>query len=194
MGRVLIKGNEAIVKGALLAGCRSFYGYPITPASEIAHAASEYFLPLGKVFVQAECEVGAINMVFGSASSGLRTMTASSGPGISLKMEGISYLAGAELPVVIVNIMRAGPGRGNIAPAQADIKLACRRLGHGNTHAIVLAPTTPQGMLDVTMEAIRVAGFSILMTRLRSIGVPMTTASTSAALMVFSRSCICFSP
>ena len=149
----LAKGNVAVVKGALLAGCRAYYGYPITPASEIAEAAALYFPQVGGVFLQAESEVAAINMVYGAASAGVRVMTASSGPGVSLMQEGISYLAGAELPCVIVDIVRGGPGLGNIAPEQSDIKLACRGLGHGNTHAIVLAPGTPQEMLDLAMEA-----------------------------------------
>jgi len=153
MAKQLLKGNEAIVKGAILAGCRAFYGYPITPANEITEAAAWYLPQSGGVFLQAESEVAAINMVYGAAASGQRVMTASSGPGISLMSEGISYLAGAELPCVIADIMRGGPGLGNIAPEQSDIKLLCRGLGHGNTRAIVLAPSTPQEMLDLTREA-----------------------------------------
>ena len=120
MARTLIKGNEAIVKAALLAGCRSFYGYPITPASEIAEAAAKYFPLAGGTFVQAESETAAINMVYGAAAAGERTMTGSSGPGISLMQEGLSYPAGAELPCVIADIMRGGPGLGNIGPEQGD--------------------------------------------------------------------------
>ncbi|WP_083552583.1 3-methyl-2-oxobutanoate dehydrogenase subunit VorB [Syntrophotalea acetylenivorans] len=153
----LVKGNEAVVIGALVAGCDAYYGYPITPASEIAHAASEYFLPLGKVFVQAECEIGAINMVFGSASSGLRTMTASSGPGISLKMEGISYLAGAELPCVIVDVQRVGPGLGNIGPEQSDYYQVVKGGGHGDYRAIVLAPASVEETYRMTIEAFDLA-------------------------------------
>lgn len=153
----LVKGNEAVVIGALVAGCDAYYGYPITPASEIAQTASEHFLPLGKVFVQAECEVGAINMVFGSASSGLRTMTASSGPGISLKMEGISYLAGAQLPCVIVDVQRVGPGLGNIGPEQSDYFQVVKGGGHGDYRAIVLAPASVEETYRMTIEAFDLA-------------------------------------
>jgi len=153
----LVKGNEAVVIGALVAGCDAYYGYPITPASEIAHAASEYFLPLGKIFVQAECEVGAINMVFGSASSGLRTMTASSGPGISLKMEGISYLAGAQLPCVIIDVQRVGPGLGNIGPEQSDYFQVVKGGGHGDYRNIVLAPASVEETYRMTIEAFDLA-------------------------------------
>src|SRR5208337_5314313 len=116
----LTKGNEAIVKSAILAGARAFYGYPITPASEIAEAAALYFPQAGGVFLQAESEVASVNMLFGGASAGIRCMSASSGPGISLMQEGFSYLAGAELPCLVANIMRGGPGLGNIAPEQGD--------------------------------------------------------------------------
>src|SRR4030067_723763 len=120
MPRQLIKGNEAVVKGAILAGCRFFFGYPITPASEIAEAAA-YYMPLaGGTFLQAESEIASINMVYGAASGGVRAMTASSSPGISLKQEGIYYCAGSELPLVVIEIMRGGPGLGNIAPEQSD--------------------------------------------------------------------------
>lgn len=153
----LVKGNEAVVIGALVAGCDAYYGYPITPASEIAHAASEYFLPLGKVFVQAECEIGAVNMVFGSASSGLRTMTASSGPGMSLKMEGVSYLAGAQLPCVIVDVQRVGPGLGNIGPEQSDYYQVVKGGGHGDYRAIVLAPASVEETYRMTIEAFDLA-------------------------------------
>ena len=118
--RQLCKGNVAVIKGAVLAGCRAYYGYPITPASEVAEAAALYFPEVGGTFVQAESETASINMVYGAASAGQRVMTASSGPGLSLMQEGISYLAGAELPCVIVDVMRGGPGLGNIAPEQSD--------------------------------------------------------------------------
>src|SRR5580765_7102198 len=118
--RQLCKGNVAIVKAAILAGCRSYYGYPITPASEIAEAAAKYFPLVGGTFIQAESETAAINMVYGASSAGDRTMTGSSGPGLSLMQEGISYLAGSELPCVIADIMRGGPGLGNIGPEQGD--------------------------------------------------------------------------
>lgn len=153
MAKQLIKGNEAIVKAAILAGCRAYYGYPITPASEIAEAAA-YYMPLaGGVFLQAESEVAAINMIYGAAAAGVRAMTASSGPGISLMQEGISYLAGAELPCVIADIMRAGPGLGNIAPEQGDYLQVVKGGGHGNYHVLVLAPDSVQEMADLTALA-----------------------------------------
>jgi pyruvate/2-oxoacid:ferredoxin oxidoreductase alpha subunit len=153
MARILLKGNEAVVKGAILAGCRAYYGYPITPASEIAETAAVYFPRVGGTFLQAESEIGAINMVYGAASAGLRSMTASSSPGISLKMEGVSYLAGSELPCVIVDIMRGGPGLGNIAPEQGDYYQVVKGGGHGNYRVIALAPNSVQEMCDLTMLA-----------------------------------------
>ncbi|HUO29547.1 MAG TPA: 3-methyl-2-oxobutanoate dehydrogenase subunit beta, partial [Bryobacteraceae bacterium] len=140
MSKQMTKGNEAIVKGAILAGCRAFYGYPITPASEIAEAAALYMPQAGGVFLQAESEVAAVNMLYGAASTGVRAMTASSGPGISLMQEGISYIAGAELPCVIADIMRGGPGLGNIAPEQGDYHQVVKGGGHGNYRTLVLAP------------------------------------------------------
>jgi len=157
MAKMLIKGNEAIVKGALLAGCEAYFGYPITPASEIAEAAALYFPEVGGTFLQAESEVGAINMVYGAAGAGQRVMTASSGPGISLKQEGVSYIAGSELPAVIVDIMRGGPGLGNIAPEQADYNQVVKGGGHGNYKAIVLAPNSAQEMCDLTILAFDLA-------------------------------------
>ena len=157
MAKQFLKGNEAIVKGAVLAGCRAYYGYPITPASEIAHAAAMYIPLAGGTFVQAESEVAAINMVYGAASAGERVMTASSGPGISLKMEGISYCAGSELPCVIVDIMRGGPGLGNIAPEQGDYNQVVKGGGHGNYKTIVLAPNSVQEMCDLGMLAFDLA-------------------------------------
>jgi len=148
MAKQLLKGNEAVVKGAILAGCKAYYGYPITPASEIAHAAALYMPLAGGTFVQAESEVAAINMVYGAASAGQRVMTASSGPGISLKSEGISYCAGSELPCVIVDIMRGGPGLGNIAPEQGDYNQVVKGGGHGNYRTLVLAPNSVQEMCD----------------------------------------------
>src|SRR5450755_4365024 len=144
----LTKGNEAIVKAAVLAGCRAFYGYPITPASEIAEAAALYLPRAGGVFVQAESEVAAINMLYGGAAAGVRSMTASSGPGISLMQEGFSYLAGAELPCVVADIMRAGPGLGNIAPEQGDYNQVVKGGGHGNYRTLVVAPASVQVMAD----------------------------------------------
>src|SRR5215510_5980006 len=146
--RQLSKGNVAVVKGAILAGCRSFYGYPITPASEIAEAAALYIPQVGGTFLQAESEVAAINMVYGASATGTRVMTASSGPGLSLMQEGISYLAGAELPCVIVDVMRAGPGLGNIAPEQSDYFAAVKGGGHGSYKNIVLAPNSAQEMCN----------------------------------------------
>lgn len=155
--RKFIKGNEAVTIGALYAGCEIYFGYPITPASEIAHSASSLFPQRGKVFLQAECETGAINMIYGSASSGKMSMTASSGPGMSLMYEGISYLAGAQLPAVIVDVQRAGPGLGNIGPEQGDYNQAVKGGGHGNYKAIVVAPSSVQEMCDLTMKAFELA-------------------------------------
>jgi pyruvate/2-oxoacid:ferredoxin oxidoreductase alpha subunit len=157
MQKQLTKGNEAIVKAAVLAGCRAFYGYPITPASEIAEAASLYLPRAGGVFVQAESEVAAINMLYGGAAAGVRCMTASSGPGISLMQEGFSYLAGAELPCVIADIMRAGPGLGNIAPEQGDYNQVVKGGGHGNYRTLVVAPDSVQEMADLTTWAFDLA-------------------------------------
>ena len=157
MATQLAKGNHAVVVGALYAGCDCYFGYPITPASEILHEAAERFPKLGRRFVQAESEEAAINMVYGAAAAGHRVMTASSGPGISLKQEGISYLAGAQLPAVIVNVQRAGPGLGNIGPEQADYNQAVRGGGHGNYRCPVLAPDSVQEMCDLTRRAFEVA-------------------------------------
>jgi 2-oxoisovalerate ferredoxin oxidoreductase alpha subunit len=157
MRKQLMKGNEAIVKSAILAGCRGFYGYPITPASEIAEAAAEWMPKTGGVYVQAESEVSAINMLYGGAAAGVRAMTASSGPGISLMQEGISYMAGAELPCVIADIMRGGPGLGNIGPEQGDYHQVVKGGGHGNYRTIVLAPYSVQEMADLTALAFELA-------------------------------------
>lgn len=155
--RRLCKGNVAIVKGALLAGCQAYYGYPITPASEIAEAAAEYLPQVGGTFLQAESEVAAINMVYGAASAGQRVMTASSGPGFSLMQEGMSYLAGSELPCVVVDVVRGGPGLGNIAPEQSDYFMAVKGGGHGNYKNLVVAPASVQEMADLTMLAFELA-------------------------------------
>ena len=157
MARQFMKGNDAIIVGALAAGCRAYFGYPITPASEIAHAAALHFPALGGVFIQAESEVSAINMVYGAAGMGVRTMTASSSPGFSLKQEGLSYCAGAELPCVVVNIVRGGPGLGNIAPEQADYFQITKGGGHGNYRLIALAPNGAQEMCDLTAKAFDLA-------------------------------------
>ncbi|MGA8110690.1 MAG: 3-methyl-2-oxobutanoate dehydrogenase subunit VorB [Acidobacteriaceae bacterium] len=157
MHRQLMKGNEAIVRSAILSGCRAFYGYPITPASEITEAAAEYFPQVGGTFLQAESEVAAINMLYGAAAAGVRSMTASSGPGISLMQEGISYLAGAELPCVVADITRAGPGLGNIASEQSDYHQVVKGGGHGNYRTLVLAPHSVQEMADLTALAFELA-------------------------------------
>jgi pyruvate/2-oxoacid:ferredoxin oxidoreductase alpha subunit len=153
MMKKLVKGNEAVVIGALVAGCDAYFGYPITPASEIAHSAAEYFLKLGKIFIQAECEIASINMVFGASAGGMRVMTASSGPGISLKQEGVSFIAGCELPIVIIDIVRAGPGLGNIGPEQGDYNQVVKGGGHGNYRCIVLAPNSVAEMYELTIQA-----------------------------------------
>ena len=155
--RILLKGNEAVVYGALLAGCECFFGYPITPASEIAHTAARCFPKLGRTFLQAECELAAINMVMGASANGRRAMTASSGLGISLKQEGISYLSGCELPALVVDIMRGGPGLGNIGPEQADYNQVVKGGGHGSYHCIVLAPASAQEMCDFPKLAFELA-------------------------------------
>jgi pyruvate/2-oxoacid:ferredoxin oxidoreductase alpha subunit len=155
--RQLCKGNVAIVKGAILAGCRSYFGYPITPASEVAEAAALYMPQIGGTFLQAESEVAAINMVYGAAATGARVMTASSGPGVSLMQEGISYCAGSELPCVIVDIVRGGPGLGNIAPEQSDYFAMVKGGGHGCYRNIVLAPASVQEMADLTVLAFDLA-------------------------------------
>ncbi len=150
---LVIKGTYASAIGAILAGCRHVYGYPITPSTEGAELMAKFLPKLDGTFIQAVSEVAAVNMMYGTAGAGLPTMTFTSSPGFSLMLEGVSYMIGAELPGVFVDIMRGGPGLGNIAPEQSDIKLACHGLGHGNTQAIVLAPATPQEMLDLTILA-----------------------------------------
>ncbi len=150
---LVVKGAHAGALGALLAGCRHFFGYPITPSTEGAELMAKLLPALGGTFLQAASEVAAVNMMFGCGAGGRPAMTFTSSPGFSLMLEGISYLVGAEIPGVFVNVMRAGPGLGNVGPAQADLKLAVRGLGHGDTHAVVLAPATPQEMLDFTMLA-----------------------------------------
>lgn len=157
MATKLVKGNTAVVVGALYAGCDCYFGYPITPASEVLHEASKYFPMVGRKFVQAESEEASINMCYGAAATGHRVFTASSGPGISLMQEGISYCAGAELPLVVVDVMRAGPGLGNIGPEQADYNQVVKGGGHGNYHAIVLAPNSVQEMCDVMIKAFELA-------------------------------------
>lgn len=157
MATQLVKGNTAVVIGAMYAGCDCYFGYPITPATEILHDASKYFPMVGRKFVQAESEEAAINMVYGGAATGHRVMTASSSPGISLKQEGISFLAGSELPCVIVDVVRAGPGLGNIGPEQGDYNQIVKGGGHGNYKNIVLAPNSVQEMCDFTAKAFDLA-------------------------------------
>lgn len=157
MAKELWKGNEAVAEAAIRAGCRHFFGYPITPQNEIPEYFSKHMPLHGGCFVQAESEVAAINMVYGAAGAGARVMTSSSSPGISLKQEGISYIACAELPAVIVNMMRGGPGLGNIAPSQADYYQATRGGGNGDYRTIVLAPASIQEAADFTQEAFDLA-------------------------------------
>ena len=150
---LVLKGNFASAVGAILAGCRHVYGYPITPSTEGAELMAKLQPLMEGVFFQAVSEVATVNLMYGTGGAGLPCMTFTSSPGFSLMLEGVSYMVGAEVPGVFVNVMRGGPGLGNIAPEQADIKLACRGLGHGNSHAIILTPSTPQEMLDLTMLA-----------------------------------------
>ena len=152
-----MKGNEAVGEAAIYAGCRYYFGYPITPQNELTAYMARRMNEVGGTFVQAESEVAAISMVYGAAAAGVRTMTSSSGPGISLKQEGISYLAGAQLPCVIVNVMRGGPGLGNIAAAQSDYFQATRGGGHGDYRTLVLAPHSIQEMFDLTMLGFHLA-------------------------------------
>lgn len=148
MARQLMKGNEAFAEAAIRAGCEGFFGYPITPSTEFLEYMAKRMPELGRAFVQAESEVAAINMVYGAACTGKRVMTASSSPGISLMMEGISYIAGTEVPAVIVNVMRGGPGLGNIAPSQGDYYQMVKGGGHGDYFPIVLAPASVQEAID----------------------------------------------
>ena len=157
MAKELWKGNEAIAEAAIRGGCDCYFGYPITPQSEVPEYMSLHMPEHGKVFVQAESELAAINMVYGAASSGMRAMTSSSSPGISLKQEGISYIAGAELPCVIVNCMRGGPGLGTIQPGQGDYYQATRGGGNGDYRTVVLAPANIQELVDFVQEAFDIA-------------------------------------
>ena len=155
--RVLMKGNEVIAEAAIRAGCRNYFGYPITPQTEVMHYMAKKMVQVGGNFVQAESEVAAINMVYGAAAAGFRVMTSSSSPGISLKQEGISYIAGAELPAVVVNIVRAGPGLGGIQPAQGDYFQATKGGGHGDYRNIVIAPASVQELYELVVEAFNLA-------------------------------------
>ena len=155
--KILMTGNEAIAEGAIQAGCRFYAGYPITPQNELIAYMAGRLPEAGGIFIQSESELGAINMVFGASAAGVRAMTSSSSPGISLKQEGISYIAGAELPAVIVNVMRGGPGLGNIWPAQSDYFQATRSGGHGDYHSIVLAPSCVQEAYELMFLAFDLA-------------------------------------
>ena len=153
MEKVLMKGNEALAEAAMRAGCKCFFGYPITPQTEISAYLAKNMAKRGGVFLQAESEIAAINMVLGAAASGVRAMTSSSGPGISLKSEGVSYIAGSDLPCVIVNVQRGGPGLGGIQPSQSDYWQATRALGHGDFQMVVYAPASVQETIDMTYLA-----------------------------------------
>ncbi|MDR7857709.1 3-methyl-2-oxobutanoate dehydrogenase subunit VorB [Tissierella sp.] len=157
MAKVLMKGNEAIGAAAIAAGCKYFFGYPITPQSELPEYMSRELPKAGGVFLQAESEVAAINMVYGAAGAGARVMTSSSSPGMSLKQEGISYLAGAELPCLLVNIMRGGPGLGSIQPSQTDYFQATRGGGNGDYRMVVFAPSNVQELVDLIIEGFDIA-------------------------------------
>ncbi|MGV8084448.1 MAG: 3-methyl-2-oxobutanoate dehydrogenase subunit VorB [Coriobacteriia bacterium] len=155
--KVLMKGNEALAEAAIRAGCRFFFGYPITPQTELAAYMAKRMPKEGGTYLQAESEIAAINMVYGAAAAGARTMTSSSSPGVSLKGEGVSYIAGADLPAVIINVQRGGPGLGGIQPSQSDYWQATRAMGHGDFHTIVLAPSTIQEMADYVYNAFDLA-------------------------------------
>ena len=153
MERNLMKGNEALAEAAIRAGCKCFFGYPITPQTELAAYMAKRMHKAGGVFLQAESEIAAINMVLGAASTGVRAMTSSSSPGISLKSEGVSYIAGSDLPAVIINVERGGPGLGGIQPSQADYWQATKALGHGDFQLLVYAPASVQEMVDYVVKA-----------------------------------------
>ncbi len=155
--KVLMKGNEAIAEAAIIAGCRHYFGYPITPQTEIAAYMAKRMPKIGGCFLQAESEIAAINMVYGVASAGLRVMTSSSSPGISLKGEGLSYLAGADLPSLVINVQRGGPGLGGIQPSQSDYFQATKAGGHGDFRMLVLAPASVQEMADLTVKGFELA-------------------------------------
>ena len=155
--RVLMKGNEAIAEAAIRAGCRHYFGYPITPQTEIAAYMAKKMPKIGGVFLQAESEVASINMVYGAAATGMRVMTSSSSPGISLKSEGLSYIAGSDIPALVVNVQRGGPGLGGIQPSQSDYFQATKGGGHGDYKMIVLAPASVQEMASLTMKGFDLA-------------------------------------
>ena len=155
--RVLMKGNEAIAEAAIQAGCRHYFGYPITPQTEVAAYMAKKMPKIGGVFLQAESEVASINMVYGAAAAGARVMTSSSSPGISLMGEGLSYIAGSDVPAFVVNVQRGGPGLGGIQPSQSDYFQATRGGGHGDYHMIVLAPASVQEMASLTVKGFNLA-------------------------------------
>jgi 2-oxoglutarate/2-oxoacid ferredoxin oxidoreductase subunit alpha len=157
MGKILMKGNEAVGEAAIKAGCRYFFGYPITPQNEIPEYMSRELPKHDGCYLQGESEIASINMIYGAAGSGARCMTSSSSPGVQLKTEGISYLVGAELPCVIVNMVRGGPGLGTIQPSQADYNMATKAPGHGDLHLVVLAPSSVQEAVDLVIEAFDIA-------------------------------------
>src|SRR5512135_3622843 len=157
MAKELLKGNVAIAEAAVRAGLEAYFGYPITPQTELLEHMSKRLPELGRAFVQAESEVAAINMVYGAACTGARVMTSSSSPGVSLMMEGLSYIAGTEVPMVLINVMRGGPGLGNIAPSQGDYNQLVHGGGHGDYHPIVLAPASVQEAIDLTVLAFDLA-------------------------------------
>jgi len=157
VSKELLKGNVAFAEAAIRAGCEAYFGYPITPQTEALEHMAARMPELGRVFIQAESEIAAINMVYGAACSGVRVMTSSSSPGVSLMMEGLSYIAGSEVPVVLVDIMRGGPGLGNISPSQGDYAQMVKGGGHGDYKMIVLAPATVQEIIDLTYEAFDLA-------------------------------------
>ena len=155
--RVLMKGNEAIAEAAIRAGCRHYFGYPITPQTEIAAYMAKKMPKIGGIFLQAESEIASINMVYGAAAAGVRVMTSSSSPGISLKAEGLSYIAGSDVPALVINVQRGGPGLGGIQPSQSDYFQATKGGGHGDYHMIVLAPASVQEMASLTIKGFNLA-------------------------------------
>jgi 2-oxoglutarate ferredoxin oxidoreductase subunit alpha len=157
VAKELLKGNVAFAEAAIRAGCEAYFGYPITPQTEALEHMSQRMPELGRAFLQAESEVAAINMVYGAACAGVRVMSSSSSPGVSLMMEGLSYIAGSEVPAVLVDVMRGGPGLGNIAPSQGDYSQIVKGGGHGDYKLIVLAPATIQELIDLTVEAFDLA-------------------------------------
>jgi len=169
--KLLMKGNEVIAEAAIRAGCRHYFGYPITPQTEIAHYFAKKMPEVNGTFIQAESEVAAINMVYGAAGAGARVMTSSSSPGISLKQEGISYASGAEVPAVIVNIVRCGPGLGGILPAQCDYFQAVKGGGHGDYKMVVLAPSSVQELYELTVEAFNIADRYRILTMIMGDGI-----------------------